>query len=162
MFFYLLPSSTEGSLRGLYTRLHARFAEGLRGGPVEVALDPAARDASDRRSHGSVVLVALGQRVQVVERTRRGTGGENAAMLALCGTPRPAASAFPRRWELHETYDERLGDLVMLVHDAIMDEAPGALALDPRRNERLDGGGQGLRRPGRSPGSAGGSARRRR
>lgn len=162
MFFYLLPLSTKGSLRGLYARLQARFAEGLRGSPIEVALDPAAREASDRRSQGSVVLVALGQRVKVVERTRRGTGGENAGMLALCGSPRPAASAFPRRWELHETYDERLGDLIMFVHDAIMDEAPGALALDPRRNERLGSGVRVVRRPGRSPGSAGGTGRRAR
>jgi hypothetical protein len=126
MLFVLLPESAA-----TLEALAARALEALPG--FTCAMDPDARERADRRSHGGLCIRSGRYALTIVERRRRGIGGENRDLLRRAGGPALAASALPRRWELFERdEDDAYGNAWALVLDCIADAVPGAWMVDPR------------------------------
>lgn len=133
MWYFAIPKDASASLAGLRARLAQLLPAEL---PVE--LDPSTREANDRSTAGALLVRGPTYQLAIVERTKRGTGGENAGFLAACGQRRPAAGAYPRRWEMYERDpDDAHGNVFAWALDCIRDEAPESVGFDPRANVLL-------------------------
>ncbi|UJR86963.1 hypothetical protein [Sandaracinus amylolyticus] len=134
MWYFAIPKEASASLSGL----HARLARHPLPAELRVELDRNAREAHDGGSAGALLVHGPAYRLVIVERTKRGTGGENAGFLASCGQRRPAAGAYPRRWEMYERDpDDAHGNVFAWALDCIRDEAPEGIGFDPRSNVLL-------------------------